>query len=475
MSIADKLTTIAENVPKVYEAGQKSMVDESKIIPKTITGSSRVLSAYDVSEIPHKVSCKLASDTITDFTGCSVEVHGKNLWNKDTAKLSIANATLVEQLENGYCLRGNYKEGENSNAWGNGWLSFEDILHLELGDIIAISADYTILELHESRAVDDDIGIYCYGAQSMSNGILYDGVPEVGKKERISYTYVIQKTGLYKPVFTLNSNLVKIENIQIEYNSLPTNFEPYVSILYPANADGTVEGIASISNAMSLVSSGDIVVSEMSYNKSWSMNEEQLQTWKRVTANGKRKSFNQFFRTADWTGYEFIKPVVPVEIDQIFQDYRGVKLPKNLDFSKVVHRSNQTSNLCYGATMLVEFPDLKMPAPTTQHWYDFTDCLKLKTIEVFRCVETAKFVSTFAYCYELVNITFEGVIGQNGLDLHWSTKLSKTSIENIIEHLSTTASGMTVTLSKTAVNNAFTTDEWNTLVASRSNWTIALA
>ena len=58
MTIAKKLVKVAENVPKVYEAGQKSMVDESKIIEKTVSGS--VIAVDDVSEVPHEVAVQLS-------------------------------------------------------------------------------------------------------------------------------------------------------------------------------------------------------------------------------------------------------------------------------------------------------------------------------------------------------------------------------------------------------------------------------
>lgn len=57
--VAERLVTIAENVPKVYAAGQKSMVDESKIVEKTVTGHGAVY-VDDVSEIPHTVQVKLS-------------------------------------------------------------------------------------------------------------------------------------------------------------------------------------------------------------------------------------------------------------------------------------------------------------------------------------------------------------------------------------------------------------------------------
>ena len=84
------------------------------------------------------------------------------------------------------------------------------------------------------------------------------------------------------------------------------------------------------------------------------------------------------------------------------------------------------------------------------------------------------------------NISFvEGsVIGKNGFDVQYSTSLTRQSIENIIAALSTTTSGLTVTISKAAVNTAFETatdaadgassQAWNDLIATRANWTISL-
>ena len=82
--------------------------------------------------------------------------------------------------------------------------------------------------------------------------------------------------------------------------------------------------------------------------------------------------------------------------------------------------------------------------------------------------------NTFQDATALENMIFDGVIGQNGLNLQWSTKLNKASITSIINCLSTTTSGLTVTLSKTAKENAFTAEEWSTLIGARSNWTISL-
>ena len=84
------------------------------------------------------------------------------------------------------------------------------------------------------------------------------------------------------------------------------------------------------------------------------------------------------------------------------------------------------------------------------------------------------FPSTFAYNLALTDIEIDGVIAANDFNVQWSNKMTKASIISIINALSATTSGLSVTLSATAVNNAFTTDEWNAFIVTKPNWTISL-
>lgn len=59
MDIAEQVIRAKQDLDDVYSAGQSSMVDESKLIPKTVSGS--YISVDDVSEIPHSVGCKVES------------------------------------------------------------------------------------------------------------------------------------------------------------------------------------------------------------------------------------------------------------------------------------------------------------------------------------------------------------------------------------------------------------------------------
>jgi flagellar biosynthesis/type III secretory pathway protein FliH len=83
-----------------------------------------------------------------------------------------------------------------------------------------------------------------------------------------------------------------------------------------------------------------------------------------------------------------------------------------------------------------------------------------------------------------LNLLEGTVIGTNGFNVKWATALPHDSIVSIVNALSTTTSGLSITLSKTAVNSAFETSsgakdgstsaECTALVATRSNWTISL-
>jgi hypothetical protein len=117
--------------------------------------------------------------------------------------------------------------------------------------------------------------------------------------------------------------------------------------------------------------------------------------------------------------------------------------------------------------------------------YAFSNMSNLEKITKLIVSENTVFnTNTFTSDTNLTEITFEGVLAQGGLDLHWSTKLSKASIEGVIGCLSTSTSGLTVTLSKTAVNTAFetaagagdgsTSTEWIELTDTVKNWTISL-
>lgn len=109
----------------------------------------------------------------------------------------------------------------------------------------------------------------------------------------------------------------------------------------------------------------------------------------------------------------------------------------------------------------------------------------LKKIDKVIVSANTTFSSTFSGASELKELTVEGTIAKSGFSVSASTKLDEASITSIINALSSTTSGLAVTLSKTAVDKAFetsdgandgsTSTEWAALEAKKTDWTISLA
>ena len=105
----------------------------------------------------------------------------------------------------------------------------------------------------------------------------------------------------------------------------------------------------------------------------------------------------------------------------------------------------------------------------------FRSAKSLKTIRRLDVSAYTKTMNeTFYQCEALETLTMTGTLVAS-VDLSYSPLLTKDSITSVINTMSATATGQTATFSQTAVNNAFTTEEWNALKATKSNWTIALA
>jgi hypothetical protein len=90
----------------------------------------------------------------------------------------------------------------------------------------------------------------------------------------------------------------------------------------------------------------------------------------------------------------------------------------------------------------------------------FSQCKKLVTVESITLNENNLFQGWFSNCFELVNIKLIGTIGQNGFDIHWSTKLSKASLLSILNacNIDVTSSPVTITLPSKCIDGATDTE-----------------
>lgn len=204
--------------------------------------------------------------------------------------------------------------------------------------------------------------------------------------------------------------------------------------------------------------------------------------WDTIQQNGNRTDYQFAFTGWSWTPENF-KPkydIKPVRADYMFANLDAScirDLTETLESAGVVLDTAQCINFTnfarYGSPQ--RFPALDTRSAESLNNM-FVNC-SVATIDklIFKDDGSQVVLSMFSACSPLVDINeIEGVIGQN-MNLAPSKKVSKLTITNVISALSSTTSGMTLQLSKIAVNAAFTTDEWNALAATKSNWTITLA
>lgn len=207
--------------------------------------------------------------------------------------------------------------------------------------------------------------------------------------------------------------------------------------------------------------------------------------WDFIQDYGNRTSYINGF--SNW-GAEYIRPkykVVPKAVNgvaSICEYCKNLKKVEALyfDFSQKSTGTNNNTGYYYsfnGCSLLEEIEDIGL-IPQLIYSNTFAYDYKLHTIAKLGTDENTRFSDAFIGCNELVNITIEGTIGQNGFDIHWSIKLSADSLKSIFNALSATTTGLTVTLPTTAQSNyeaVYGTGSWATLTATKSNWTIAYA
>lgn len=214
--------------------------------------------------------------------------------------------------------------------------------------------------------------------------------------------------------------------------------------------------------------------------------------WDKYQDNGVPKTYMYAFAGYGWTD-ELFKPKYDIYMNNssniyVFQYSRITDIAESLRRCGVVLNTSRATSLVglfvYAATETIPVIDA---SNSTSMAYLCQECKNLKTFEklILSTKSNANYTSAFSRCTSLENLTLEGTLSQNGFDLKDCTKLSKASIYSVINALSSTTSGLTVTLSQTAVDDAFYDEvpdevgsqstEWLNLVDTKPNWTISLA
>ena len=213
--------------------------------------------------------------------------------------------------------------------------------------------------------------------------------------------------------------------------------------------------------------------------------------WDKYQENGERRNYSHAFAGVRWDT-ELFKPkydIKPVGTSSAYMMFSKSTLN---DLVEVLEQCGVTLDLS-GVTGYESYTFYtssitrigKVDLSNATHMMNtFGSSSQLHTIEELHISDKVNFITTFLGCTALVNLTITGTIGKNGFDVSPCTKLSRASIISVLEALSKDTSGLTVTLSKAAVDVAFydkindvigsESEEWGNAVISYRNWTISL-
>ena len=201
--------------------------------------------------------------------------------------------------------------------------------------------------------------------------------------------------------------------------------------------------------------------------------------WDGLLDYGTRINYNYFLNGKEMDWFKPKYDIKPRDASWFARDWGFNNGKKPLDLAEVLREcgvkmdfSNATNvaYLFYNAK-ISHLPEINVSNATAFNYLMFGNAVK--TIDKFIAPTNKPMTQVFGYCSSLENIVFGSEIGGD-LIMKDAKKLSKDSIKSVINCLSTTTSGLTVTLSQTAVDNAFTAEEWSALEATKSNWNISL-
>ena len=217
--------------------------------------------------------------------------------------------------------------------------------------------------------------------------------------------------------------------------------------------------------------------------------------WDIYQRNGTRTNYSYAFAGDGWCKDTF-KPKYPIvpsatwgAMGMFF--HFGLGYQETLDFREIAHWFDfSVADRCANLFNSAKINHIEIDLSNANNLDNAFGCDWSKTGRTHLTLKVSEkctsYGSAFAYCSELTHLFFmEGSKIAAGVSVVSATELIKESIESVIAALWDGASGKTLTLSLTAVKKAFetssganngnTSEEWLTLAATKSNWTITLA
>ena len=237
---------------------------------KRISVSGKTILVSNVNSIKHNLDITLTSDTITDFSDIKVSRYGKNLFKVGTKANYVSSGGTI-----------NFSSVENNiitsiNQSGNAAFLINTLNKF-------VAGTYTMSALFED-GMKNRVVVRCLDGNGnilTSSDIRITGMSYVDHYKgwcadvnpltvNIPDTVAFWNLGFV--FFNSNkefgpSTLLTIRDVQVESGNVATPYEPYVeSQTVIANADGTVNGLTSVSPNMTLLTDRYGAVINLIYN-----------------------------------------------------------------------------------------------------------------------------------------------------------------------------------------------------------------
>lgn len=161
--------------------------------------------------------------------------------------------------------------------------------------------------------------------------------------------------------------------------------------------------------------------------------------WDTFQKSGNRSDYQYGFY--GWNTFKTIDTKYPVKTETLYATFMYCL---ELEVLPIVLLYDTTSGFrsCYNAfhscqkLKSIDF-DIVNNSTASSAWdATFSYCYELKTIQKLVVLDSQLFKqSTFRGCEALENLTIEGVIGQNGFNVQWSTLLTHDSLMSIVNAL----------------------------------------
>ena len=221
------------------KAKEVATLDTLRITTRQMTNalkgskSGEAIAISDASPVTHEMEIKISSDTVTDLTKVKVKRCGKNIVNIPTIDINGGNGTIPCYITKPITI-----SGINDNVV----VKNDNGVTADVWRIQVVYADGTTGEMMDSMF-------------SSSKTFKGKNKPSVDIPiTAINYRNIYIRSGKYK-------------NIQVEYGTTATDYEPYIGKEYTPNADGTVNGVTSLYPNTTLTTDTEGIIIDCTYNR----------------------------------------------------------------------------------------------------------------------------------------------------------------------------------------------------------------